>query len=400
MREIPKGTIYDRNGLPLATSNWDELEKHRAEYQQLGIDIDHACSRTESRHYPFGGLTVRPAGRSAHAHPLGRQQYVVRGARFGAPPARLRRPAHAGGRQESQDRQHRARGALRLSRTGAAAAPSLRSRESRRCGACSTARATCACRSTRACRCGWREILRKQLQQAGQDKGAAVVLDPATGDLLAAVSYPLPPDRARAADEPAEPRRRRATLPGPRALRPLSARLDVQGGDRHGRAAQGPAAGAQTYACIRLPDGRVGNYIKRLEPAHPRRRAGHRRRTARVDMERGIVVSCNAYFAQLGTYDVGAEPLFDTANLLGISTASPNTAAAVAQVAAAVVLRTGAGGGVAVPDGARGGHGGQRRRHAAGPLDHRRDQRPHAAAAAGADRRTRPPRWRGSCARW
>jgi hypothetical protein len=29
MREIPKGSIYDRNGLPLATSNWDELEKHR-----------------------------------------------------------------------------------------------------------------------------------------------------------------------------------------------------------------------------------------------------------------------------------------------------------------------------------------------------------------------------------
>ena len=56
MREIPKGTIYDRNGLPLATSNWDELEKHRADYQQLGIDIDRACPRTESRHYPFGGL--------------------------------------------------------------------------------------------------------------------------------------------------------------------------------------------------------------------------------------------------------------------------------------------------------------------------------------------------------
>ena len=36
------------------------------------------------------------------------------------------------------------------------------------------------------------EILRKQLQQAGQEKGAAVVLDPATGDLLAAVSLPLP----------------------------------------------------------------------------------------------------------------------------------------------------------------------------------------------------------------
>ncbi len=56
MREIPMGSIYDRNGLPLATSDWAELEKHRAEYQALGIDIDRACPRTESRHYPFGGL--------------------------------------------------------------------------------------------------------------------------------------------------------------------------------------------------------------------------------------------------------------------------------------------------------------------------------------------------------
>src|SRR5208283_1537733 len=56
MREIPKGAIYDRHGLPLATSNWDELEKHRADYQALGIDIDKACPSGESRHYPFGGL--------------------------------------------------------------------------------------------------------------------------------------------------------------------------------------------------------------------------------------------------------------------------------------------------------------------------------------------------------
>ena len=46
-----------------------------------------------------------------------------------------------------------------------------------------------------------------------------------------------------------------------------------------------------------------------------------------VDMEQGIVVSCNAYFAQLGTYNVGAEALLETANLLGIAAASPNTAA-------------------------------------------------------------------------
>ena len=51
------GAIYDRNGLPLATSDWQELEKHRAEYQQLGIDLDRVCPRAESRHYPLGGLT-------------------------------------------------------------------------------------------------------------------------------------------------------------------------------------------------------------------------------------------------------------------------------------------------------------------------------------------------------
>jgi cell division protein FtsI/penicillin-binding protein 2 len=42
-------------------------------------------------------------------------------------------------------------------------------------------------------------------------------------------------------------------------------------------------------------------------------------------MAKGIAVSCNAYFAQLGAYKVGAKSLFDTAGLFGISTASPNT---------------------------------------------------------------------------
>ena len=89
MREIPKGSIYDRNGLPLATSNWDELEKHRAEYQQLGIDIDQRLPAHRKPPLSVRRPDVRPAGRSAHAHPLGRRQHLVRGARFRHAPARL-----------------------------------------------------------------------------------------------------------------------------------------------------------------------------------------------------------------------------------------------------------------------------------------------------------------------
>ena len=72
-------------------------------------------------------------------------------------------------------------------------------------------------------------------EAGGQDKGAAVVMDPATGDLLAAVSFPLPAGGAT------ERRSRRQPVSRSRALRPLSAGLHVQSGDRDGGAAQGRA---------------------------------------------------------------------------------------------------------------------------------------------------------------
>src|SRR5665213_1076722 len=53
-RTLQRGTIYDRAGLPLATSSWPELEAHRAQYQELGIDIEKACNRAEPRCYPLG----------------------------------------------------------------------------------------------------------------------------------------------------------------------------------------------------------------------------------------------------------------------------------------------------------------------------------------------------------
>ena len=70
-------------------------------------------------------------------------------------------------------------------------------------------------------------------------------------------------------------------------------------------------------------------------------------------MNRAIVVSCNAYFAQLGTYKVGPEQLLDTAKLIGISVANPADCEAPEAADAAGLLWTRAGGGVALPDGAR-----------------------------------------------
>ena len=61
-REIRRGNIFDRNGVLLATSDWNELERRRDQYSKLGISIDTACSRLDNRHYPFGPLTAHILG--------------------------------------------------------------------------------------------------------------------------------------------------------------------------------------------------------------------------------------------------------------------------------------------------------------------------------------------------
>ena len=62
-REIPRGTIYDRNGIPLATSDWQRAgAPSRADYDALGISLDQPPARFDSRHYPFGAATAHVVG--------------------------------------------------------------------------------------------------------------------------------------------------------------------------------------------------------------------------------------------------------------------------------------------------------------------------------------------------
>jgi cell division protein FtsW (lipid II flippase) len=320
MREIPMGSIYDRNGLPLATGNWDELEKHRAEYQQLGVDIDRTCSKTEFRHYPLGGVTFDLLGdlRTRIRWGATNTSFVERDSS-----RRLRgydeRPTLV---EVKNPRTHNMERVVRYDYRELV--PLVRHRYDQQNPA--VRRVLDRPRDIHMSidarlQVRLAQILQKQLQQANVDKGAAVVLDPASGDLLAAVSLPLPDLSPVAPDQPESnpylDRARYGLYPPGSTFKIVTAMAALR---------KDPQLAHKTYQCVRLPDGRVGNFIKgskRPIRDDTQDSAPH----GTLDMERGIIVSCNAYFAQLGTYDVGADPLLATANMLGISVASPATAA-------------------------------------------------------------------------
>ena len=46
----------------VATSNWAEVNRRRAEYEGLGVGMERAVSRFETRHYPFGAATAHLVG--------------------------------------------------------------------------------------------------------------------------------------------------------------------------------------------------------------------------------------------------------------------------------------------------------------------------------------------------
>ena len=145
-------------------------------------------------------------------------------------------------------------------------------------------------------------ILEKRLQALGKQKGAAVVLDPATGDLLAAVSYPLPSSAQFAAlsvnaqvslpDADLIDRARFGLYPPGSSFKIVTAMAALR---------KDPALAQQHFECIRLPDGRSGNYVGKREIRDDiQDTVPH----GSVDMAKGITVSCNAYFAQRGAEKV------------------------------------------------------------------------------------------------
>ena len=291
-REIPRGSVYDRNGVPLATSDWQELERHRQEYESLGVSLDQACSRFDARHYPFGAATALVVGD------------LRTGENFHAPNASL---VEHDSNAKLQGYQYAELAALVRNRHEPAnpAIARLLARDR-------NIRLTLDIRlQLRA-----QQTLEQQLRRAGVQKGAVVVMDPATGAVLAMVSAPAPdPPGTRAApptDDELLDRARYGQYPPGSTFKLVTAiaalRLD-------------PELTHRTYQCRTLSDGRAGNLIPGWNRPIKDDVGDHAHGT--LSMERAIAVSCNAYFAQLGVHDVGSKALAETAARMGISTGDP-----------------------------------------------------------------------------
>ncbi len=286
--EIQRGNIYDRNGVLLATSDWNALERRRADFEKLGVSIDTACSRLDNRHYPFGPLT---------AHVLGD---LKTGDNFHASNASLI--------------EHDSNAKLQGFTDYRELAPLIRYRHQP--GNPEIARLLARDRSVKTSidiRLQMRadKALKDQLAKAHKDKGAIVVMDPKSGDVLAMVSEPEPTASAEAKPDELLDRARYGQYPPGSTFKLVTAmaalRLD-------------PKLEEKSFSCRRLPDGRVGAIIPGWRK--PIRDDVGDSAHGTLTMSRAIAVSCNAYFAQLGVFSVGAKALSDTAKMLDIPAGS------------------------------------------------------------------------------
>jgi hypothetical protein len=323
-RLIQRGTIYDRNGLPLATSRKQEIDGLQAGYQKAGLTRVAECQPDASRCYPLGGLAFPVLGDFLHRTNWGapNTSYVERDS-----DARLKgyddRPQvvdvvnpRTGLRVRAVKRDYRE--LLPLMRYQYRSGhPAVRAVLERPRDVFTSIDARLQVRTATA--------LRSRIDVGKHARGAAVVLDVASGEVLASVSYPwLTTDdmsRGLTADSP-EAEQRLLDRPRYGLYPPGSAfKLLVAGAALR----SAPGDESSTYACVRLPDGRVGNYVRgsaRPVRDDPLDTVPH----GRTDLRHALVVSCNAYFAQLAV-EMGPRPLLDAASLFQIEMARPQTAA-------------------------------------------------------------------------
>ncbi|MDQ2842829.1 MAG: FtsW/RodA/SpoVE family cell cycle protein [Acidobacteriota bacterium] len=284
---IPRGNIYDRNGVLLATSSRAELERHRAGIEQLGVRLEPVSSSSGSRYYPFGPATL---------HLLGD---LRTGERFHASNASLVEHDSNKKLQGYSDYGDLARVVRYRHQADNPALQSLLSRDR-------DVRTTIDIRlQLKAV-----EIMKSHLEERA-GKGAVIIMNAQTGDLLALVSWPAPGESGTTTPDELLDRARYGEYPPGSTFKLVTAMAALR---------QNADAMRRTFSCRRLADGRAGTVIAGWR--RPIRDDIGDRVHGTLDMEHAIAVSCNAYFAQLGVFAVGAKALRQTAELLGIDAGS------------------------------------------------------------------------------
>ena len=313
-RIIPRGAILDRQGLVLATDDRSALQQSAPAFEKLGIDLAAACPDADARCYPLGGRAFHLIG-DANS----RLNWSASNTSF----AERDHESRLRGFDDHQTTVRTAGGdTLTVRRDYTALLPMLRHRHQPEHPAVKalvdrprdltlTVDARLQLRVA--------DILSRHAAKSKSGHAAAVVIDPATGDLLASVSYPWPAGTRRPASGSAQ---REAQLDRARyGLYPPGSTFKLV--TAAAALLRDPGAAATTFVCSRLPDGRVGARISGwTRPI--RDDVLDTQPHGRVDMRAGTVVSCNAYFAQLAT-SMGPAALLAAAERAGVSLAPSNT---------------------------------------------------------------------------
>ena len=304
VRTIPRGTIFDRSGLPLATSDAAAISAARAKYEPLGVAVGHACVDPNQRCYPLGPRSYHVLGdaRSRVNWTASNTSFVERDANerlqgFDDHATTIQTTNLAGQPMFTVQRDYRD------------LVPALRHRYDPEHPA------------TIALRTGARDVrltldagfqarlsaIVQEYARRAQGRAAAVVIDPDTGALLASASYPWPAMEGVMAGEDDKrdvllDRARYGAYPPGSTFKLVVAMAALR---------EGRGAADHTYTCTGLPDGRVGAFIRGWSrPVRDDVLDKHPHGT--IGMHDALVHSCNAYFAQLALA-LGPEPLLDAA---------------------------------------------------------------------------------------
>ena len=319
VRTIPRGTIYDRRGVPLASDDEQELAAARQTYQRLGISADRVCPNPDERCYPLGGYTFHVLGdaRTAINWSASNTSFVERDS-----DARLRGFDDHATTVRTVDRAGRPM--YTIHRDYRELVPLLRHRRQPDHPAVAAFRdrprdvhLTLDADLQRRVGAVVAEYARK-----AKGKAAAVVLDADSGAVLASVSYPWP---ALSVEGPADiegdqvvwlDRARYGAYPPGSSFKLVVALAALRAGGADGR-----------FTCSRLPDGRIGVQIPGWSrPVRDDVLDKHAHGT--IGLRDGLVHSCNAYFAQLAL-SLGPDPLVRIANRARISVAADDSLARI-----------------------------------------------------------------------